>query len=221
MVDVQDRERHRTRASAWPRPRGRSRRRSAARSGRASSTTSTACEPKIVEKFAVVRNVSGRRIAEDDDRRRPRRARRAYRSSRSAASGRVRARAAGLRAGSVRSVVALTVDHPGDLGGHGRVALLDDALLRHVVADELAPDPAAPEDEHAVAEQRELLVVRARAEHVHAALARRPRGSARRSAAARPTSTPCVGSSSSSSRGSVWNHFASSAFCWLPPLSAP
>ena len=65
--------------------------------------------------------------------------------------------------------------------------------------------------------ERELLVVGARAEDVHAALlAPRSRISSKICCRA-PTSTPCVGSSSSRSRGSVWNHFASSAFCWLPP----
>ena len=32
-----------------------------------------------------------------------------------------------------------------------------------------------------------------------------------------PTSTPCVGSCSNSNRGRAISHFASSAFCWLPP----
>ena len=35
-----------------------------------------------------------------------------------------------------------------------------------------------------------------------------------------PTSTPLVGSSSSSTRGSVASHLATTTFCWLPPLSA-
>ena len=39
-------------------------------------------------------------------------------------------------------------------------------------------------------------------------------------AALAPTSTPCVGSSSSSTRGSLRSHFASTTFCWLPPLNS-
>jgi len=35
-----------------------------------------------------------------------------------------------------------------------------------------------------------------------------------------PTSIPRVGSSSSSTEGSVISHLASATFCWLPPLSA-
>ena len=35
-----------------------------------------------------------------------------------------------------------------------------------------------------------------------------------------PTSTPLVGSSSSRTFGDVASHFATTTFCWLPPLSA-
>ena len=35
-----------------------------------------------------------------------------------------------------------------------------------------------------------------------------------------PTSTPCVGSSSSNRVGLSCSHFARMTFCWLPPLSA-
>src|SRR5436190_10480630 len=64
-------------------------------------------------------------------------------------------------------------DDPGSLAGHRGVALLDDALLRKVRADELAPDAAASEHDHAVADRRELLVIRAGADDVHAASLRR------------------------------------------------
>src|SRR5262249_58473259 len=42
-------------------------------------------------------------------------------------------------------------------------ALLEEAVLGDVAAHQLARHPASPEDEHAVADGRELLVVRARA----------------------------------------------------------
>ena len=191
------------------------------RAARASSTTSTAWEPKMVEKFAVVRNVSGRRIPKTTttppqtteqgvalERRR--------RAQRVASARPPQASPAPAALG--RRAHATT---PATSAAMRRVALLDDPLLRHVVADELAPDAAAAEDEHPVADERELLVVAARAEHVHARARRRPRGSSPKICCRAPTSTPCVGSSRSRSRGSVWNHFASSAFCWLPPDSAP
>src|SRR5262249_31782650 len=62
---------------------------------------------------------------------------------------------------------------PGRLTGHRRVALLDDPVLRELGPDELAPDPPAPEHDHAIADRRELLVVGAGADDVHAAFLRR------------------------------------------------
>src|SRR3954452_4388193 len=69
--------------------------------------------------------------------------------------------------------VAASYDHLCCLRGYRRVALLDDPLLRHVSSDELTPDAAPPEDDHAVAERSQLLVVGARAHHVHSAILRR------------------------------------------------
>ena len=101
----------------------------------------------------------------------------------------------------------------------GHLAALGDPRLSDLLAGKLARHPAGAEDEHAITEPAELLVVAAGTHDRNALAGQRPSAAAMRRRA--PTSTPRVGSSSRSSRGPAPIHLASSACCWLPPLSAP
>ena len=96
-------------------------------------------------------------------------------------------------------------------GSEPAKAALRDGLLVDFSAFEDRDDPAGREDQHAAADRGELLVVRTGAKD------RRARCAAlaicRKTVCRAPMSTPCVGSSSRISFGSIWNHLASTTFC--------
>ena len=98
------------------------------------------------------------------------------------------------------------------------VAGLGDAVFGQFGAGNFAADPSSREYQHAVADLGQLLGVRTGADdrHASAAAARRAAKICRRV----PTSTPCVGSSSSSSCGVRFIQRAIRTFWALPPESA-
>ena len=83
---------------------------------------------------------------------------------------------------------------------------------------ELAAQTSLAHDQHAVGQRQHFRQV-ARHQQDRACPARPARGRCRGSRISRATSTPLVGSSSSSTRGASASHLATTIFCWLPPLS--
>ena len=79
--------------------------------------------------------------------------------------------------------------------------------------------PAVAGRQHPVAQTGDLGEIAGGNERT-SAFARRSAGSTRESEPWQPTSTPCVGSSSSSTPTSRASHLARITFCWLPPDSA-
>src|SRR5712692_6957521 len=118
------------------------------------TTTSTVCEPKIVWKFAAVR-----KVLDSID---PKRI-----TTAPHATGSAHRRP--IAAGSRRT------GRPGaSITRRRHRVRLRDPLLRDLLAGELVHDPPTGEDEDAVADRLELLVVRARAENGRPVLHRSP-----------------------------------------------
>ena len=148
----------------------------------------------------------------DDEQQRRRRPRARTPAARSGA--RQRAGAAGGGSGTV------VMRSPPRTGASvGATAWRSSSSSVALVAVDLGDDLALAHDEDARAEPDQLLELGGDDEHARARPSR-GRRSAGRSRPWSPTSTPRVGSSSSSTRHSRSSQRASTTFCWLPPESS-